>query len=245
MEVVGFRPRPIMWMLSLTPAQLQHGGTLSSSPEACPNWEPGACWTWPCAEHSVLRPSPGQPSSSCSASVQCQQLGSATHPLRQNWSETWITTMLHIWLLLEWHEAGNYTQPKENRWRRVSGPCHGEQKQPIQGFKEKVTYPGTETCPATLSKSLKNLHDPATGSGLQRCGLCASVLFMLCSNISLWHGEYGNWLLPLLLSGGVGSVSTAQEQPLLVAGSEHQRELFPRDIKSRTSEDLTASCLHN
>lgn len=162
MKVVGFRPQPIMWTLSLSPAQLQHGVTLSSSHEACPNWEPGACWTLPCAEHSVLRPSPGQHPSSCSASVPCQQLGSPAYPLRQSWSEAYKTAMLYIWLLLEWQESGNYTWPTESRWRRVRGPCHGNTKQPRQGFKENVTCPGTETCYAALSKSLKELHDPAS-----------------------------------------------------------------------------------
>lgn len=43
-------------------------------------------------------------------------------------------------------------------------PAMGKRKQPRQGFKEKVTCPGTETCHATLSKSLINLHDPTATS---------------------------------------------------------------------------------
>lgn len=194
MKVVGFRPRSITWMLSLTPAQLQHEGTLNSSPEAHLNWEPGVCWTWPCAEHSVLRPSPGQLPSSCCASVPCQQLGSPPHSLRQNWSEAWITTTLHILLLLERHEAGNYTQPTESRWKRVSHLSWG-----TEGSKDKASRRRSPVLAQRLAmlpwaSVLKTFMIQQQAPDLQRCELelCASGHFMLCSNIPLDMGNCGN-----------------------------------------------------
>lgn len=169
------------------------------------------CW-WPHAHHWAQRPlAKPCPCSQLLCVLLCPvplcspaQLSHPAPHLDLMGRPGWTTALHGVRWLLKWPQAGTQLllltrgkQMEEGWWSLPWGAASSHH----------VLH--TRLWGASHLKSLMLQEQPP---GLQRCQLelCEPGHFILCSNLPLWLGEYGNWLLPLLLSGGVsyaGSIS--------------------------------------